>query len=229
MFTIDWELVKQELEDNGFCKIENVINKEDCDNLINHYDDSDLYRNTINMERYRFGIGEYKYFHYPLSDRIKTIREYFYTNLSFIANDWNQKIKLNNYSYPKNLYEFLRICNENQQTKATPLILKYTENGYNCLHQDIYGEVYFPFQLVVSLSEREEYQGGENIFVKQIPRAQSRGYSVSLNKGDGIIFSTKHCPIKGKKGYYKGTLKHGVSTILSGERYGLGVTFHDAQ
>lgn len=132
--------------------------------------------------------------------------------------------------YPGRLSEFLNYCHDKGQVRSTPLILKYETGGYNCLHQDLYGEVYFPFQVLFVLNQREkDYTGGESILVEQRPRAQSRGHVITLEQGEGLIFPTNYRPIEGTRGYYRTTVKHGVSTVTSGTRYGLGIIFHDAK
>ncbi|MFJ7728768.1 2OG-Fe(II) oxygenase [Neobacillus sp. NPDC097160] len=227
--SLDWEAIQQELDDQGFAKLGPILTKAECESIMELYNDEQSYRTTINMARYRFGSGEYKYFSYPLPDLIQGLRESFYPELAKTANRWLGYLRKTE-QYPKSHADFLKICEEKEQIRPTPLILKYEKGGYNCLHQDLYGDVFFPFQVVIILNQREQdYTGGEFLLVEQIPRAQSRGHVLTVEQGGAIIFPTNYRPSQGKKGYYKNTLRHGVSTITSGERYGLGIIFHDAK
>lgn len=179
------------------------------------------------MERYRFGIGEYKYFKYPLPHLIQTIRITVYPKLVPIANTWMSVLNLKRY-FPEE-FEELRLCHQNNQTKPTVLILKYSKGGHNTLHQDLYGEIFFPFQLVIFLSELgEDYTDGEFVLTQQIPRAQSKAIVLRPHKGDILIITTNFRPIKGSRGYYQPQMRHGVSEVHDGKRYTLGIIFHDA-
>ncbi|MGG3640942.1 2OG-Fe(II) oxygenase [Bacillus gobiensis] len=227
--SIEWESIHQTLDEQGFAKLPALLSKEQCEEVINRYDDDSLYRTTINMERYRFGEGQYRYFDTPLPSLIQEIRTAFYPELAKAANRWLVYLKKEP-AYSETLDEFLKKCHEKEQTRPTPLILKYEPGGYNCLHQDLYGDVYFPFQVVFALNQRaKDYTGGESLLVEQRPRAQSRGHVITLEQGEALIFSTNHRPVKGKNGYYRNTVRHGVSTLTSGIRYGMGIIFHDAK
>ncbi len=187
-----------------------------------------LYRGTINMQRYRFGKGEYKYFSYPLPDLLQKIRESLYPPLALLANDWMKRLAINTV-FPPQHTELIKQCHTKGQRRPTPLILRYETDGFNTLHQDLYGEVYFPFQIVFVLNNvGKDYEGGEFILVEQLPRAQSRAEVVKLQMGDALIFTTNFRPVKGIKGYYRAKMKHGISPLKSGVRYALGITFHDA-
>lgn len=180
------------------------------------------------MERYSFGLGQYKYFKYPLPDLIQIIRERVYPNLVPIANSWMRMLSIARH-YPDNLDELLRLCSQNNQTKPTVLILKYGKGGHNTLHQDLYGDIFFPFQLVFLLNEADDdYAGGEFVLTQQIPRAQSKAIVLRPPKGSMMIISTNFRPIKGSKGYYRAQMRHGVSEVHDGERHALGIIFHDA-
>jgi uncharacterized protein len=227
--SLDWELIQDKLDEQGFAKLPPILTKDECESFIEQYREEKSYRTTINMTRYRFGSGEYKYFSYPLPDMIQSLRESFYPELAKTANRWLGYLKKPE-QYPDNLLDFLRTCEEHEQDRPTPLILKYEKGGFNCLHQDLYGDVYFPFQVVFVLNQRDkDYTGGEFLLVEQIPRAQSRGHVITLEQGGALIFPTNHRPVEGKKGYYKDTVRHGVSTITSGDRYGLGIIFHNSK
>ncbi|WP_447402303.1 2OG-Fe(II) oxygenase [Lysinibacillus sp. fkY74-1] len=226
---LDWECIQNELDDQGFAKLPTILTKEECESFMEMYGEEELYRTTINMTRYRFGNGEYKYFSYPFPDIIQHLRESFYSELAKTANRWLGYLKKTE-RYPQHLQDFLNTCEEFNQTRPTPLLLKYEAGGFNCLHQDLYGDLFFPFQVVFVLNQRDQdYCGGESLLVEQIPRAQSRGHVITLEQGSALIFPTNHRPVLGKKGYYKNTIRHGVSTVTSGERYGLGIIFHDSQ
>lgn len=227
--SLAWASIQHNLDEQGFAQLAPILTKAECESIIDLYSKQESYRTTINMERYRFGSGEYKYFSYPLPDIIQGLRESFYPELAKTANRWLEFLNKEQ-QYPATLHEFLKICEEHEQNRPTPLILRYEEGGFNCLHQDLYGDVFFPFQVVFVLNQRDkDYIGGESLLVEQIPRAQSRGHVITLEQGGALIFPTNYRPALGKKGYYKNTVRHGVSTITAGERYGLGIIFHDAK
>lgn len=180
------------------------------------------------MERYRFGLGEYKYYNYPLPDLIQKIRETIYPKLAPIANSWMKVLKIPTI-FPDTHQELQELCHTNGQLKPTVLILKYGKGGYNTLHQDLYGDIFFPIQVVLFLNEPDvDYTGGEFVLTQQIPRAQSKAIVLKPKKGDMLIFTTNFRPEKGNKGYYRVNMKHGVSEIHKGERHTLGIIFHDA-
>jgi uncharacterized protein len=214
--SLKWESIQNELDEQGFAKLPAILTKEECGSFIELYRKEESYRTTINMTRYRFGNGEYKYFSYPLPEIIQSLRESFYPELAKTANRWLDYLKKPE-QFPDHLQDFLKTCEEYEQTRPTPLILKYETAGFNCLHQDLYGDVFFPFQVVFVLNQRDkDYTGGESLLVEQIPRAQSRGHVITLEQGGALIFPTNHRPALGKKGYYKNTVRHGVSTVTSG-------------
>ena len=226
--TIEWQSIYQSLDERGYAVIPGFLSKQICLQLMQGYNESFLYRSTINMKRYRFGEGEYKYFNYPLPPLIQQLREEFYVPLSFIANQWNEKLSLPE-KFPDSHYKLIEQCKLKNQNRPTPLILQYQTGGFNTLHQDLYGDVYFPFQVVFALSQHgSDYEGGEFVLVEQTPRAQSRAEVITLNQGDALIFTTNFRPVKGTRGYYRTTMKHGISKLKSGSRYALGIIFHDA-
>lgn len=227
--SLDWNLLQQSLDEHGYAMIPPLLDKEQCREIINMYDEESFFRSTIDMTRYRFGRGEYKYFQSPLPPLLQELRTSFYPELAKTANRWMQQLG-RDAIYPTDLHEFLDQCRQQGQVRSTPLILKYETGGYNCLHQDLYGDIFFPFQVVFALNQREtDYTGGEFLLVEQRPRAQSRGHVITLEQGSGLIFPTNHRPVSGTRGYYKTILRHGVSTITSGTRYSLGIIFHDAK
>ncbi|MBE9918074.1 2OG-Fe(II) oxygenase [Paenibacillus donghaensis] len=225
---MDWSAVQRSLDEQGFAVFPPILDTEECDALIASYDADDLYRKTIDMKRYRFGIGEYKYFHSPLPEVLQQLRAAFYPQLAAAANRWMERLG-KEASYPASLPEFLDKCHQAGQNRSTPLILKYEAGGYNCLHQDLYGEVFFPFQVLLTLNQKEtDYEGGEFLLVEQRLRAQSRGHVIRPERGGGVIFPTSFRPVQGTRGYYRTTLRHGVGTVTAGTRYSLGIIFHDA-
>ncbi|RZK60108.1 MAG: prolyl 4-hydroxylase subunit alpha [Pedobacter sp.] len=226
--SIDNDALAEAMNQNGYAVINKILTDEQCDELIKNYNQPNLYRKTVVMERYRFGLGEYKYFNYPLPNIINTLRNNFYPLLAPIANNWMRALNIP-ISYPIVYNDFIQLCHDSGQTKATPLILKYGKAGFNTLHQDLYGDIYFPIQMVLFLNETDvDYTGGEFVLTQQNIRAQSKAIVLKPKKGDILIFTTNFRPVKGSKGYYRATMKHGVSELHSGERYTLGIIFHDA-
>lgn len=225
---LDWDRIKDDMNEKGYSCLSKVLADTECDELVSQYSDDGLYRKTINMERYRFGLGEYKYYQYPLPGVIQQLRETVYPNLAPIANNWMRVLNIDRY-YPDRLEQLLEQCHLHDQHRPTTLILQYGKDGYNTLHQDMYGDVYFPMQLVVFLNEPEQdYKGGEFVLIEQRPRAQSKAIVLKPSKGNMLLFTTNFRPVKGNKGYYRVNMKHGVSEISSGIRHTLGVIFHDA-
>jgi hypothetical protein len=225
---LDWKKIDEDLTRQGYALTPPVLNTKQCRSLIALYAEDRPFRSRIIMERFRFGVGEYKYFTYPLPEIVEALRVSLYPGLSKIANRWKQLLNEAS-SYPENLQAYLKECHRKGQTRPTPLMLKYGAGGYNCLHQDLYGEMVFPFQCTVLLSSKSDYQGGEFLLVEQRPRAQSRGMAIAADQGQMIIFPVRERPVKGTRGYYRTNLRHGVSTIHSGERFTLGIIFHDAK
>lgn len=226
----NWDDIRHNIHTTGYRVLQNFLTDEECYSLIDLYDDSHVkYRKKVIMERYRFGFGEYKYFDYPLPTLIQKIRETLYPYLTPIANLWMKVLRIDR-TYPDKLVDLLHECAVNDQLKPTPLILKYSSGGFNTLHQDLYGDLYFPLQAVLFLSEPDhDYYGGEFVITEQIPRAQSKAIVLRPKKGDLLIFSTNFRPVKGTKGYYRVNMKHGVSEVHSGKRCTLGIIFHDAK
>ena len=225
---LNWTAIYDSLNERGYASIPNMMTTQGCEELISLYGNSQLYRNVINMQRYRFGKGEYKYFNYPLPPIIQTLREGMYTPLSKIANTWMKYLSIDT-EFPEQHADLLQQCKALQQERPTPLMLCYQAGGYNTLHQDLYGDIYFPFQVVIALKQKgKDYEGGEFVLTEQVPRAQSKAEVLTPNQGDAVIFTTNFRPVKGSRGYYRAAMKHGISEVRSGERYALGIIFHDA-
>ncbi|HEY3404459.1 MAG TPA: 2OG-Fe(II) oxygenase [Ohtaekwangia sp.] len=226
--TMDWGEVQTSLHEKGYALLRNVLSPEECLEVISLYPEDQLYRSVINMQRYRFGKGEYKYFRYPLSPILHSLRERFYEHLVPVANEWMKQLSLDT-RFPRQHNHLIESCHAKGQLRPTPLILRYEAGGYNTLHQDLYGEIYFPFQVVFVLTQTgRDHEGGEFVLTEQVPRAQSKAVVLSPDQGDALIFTTNFRPVKGARGYYRTTMKHGVSEITSGVRYSLGIIFHDA-
>lgn len=225
---LDWTAIHENLHHRGYAQLNQVLDAEECNNLIAEYDNPVHYRKTIVMERYRFGLGEYKYFSYPLPPIIQRLRESIYPKLAQVANLWMNALKKEQ-PYPDHFKDFQELCKAQGQTKPTVLILKYGKGGHNTLHQDLYGELFFPIQMVLFLNEPDEdYTGGEFVMTEQVPRAQSKAIVLKPKKGDALLFTTNFRPVKGSKGYYRVNMRHGVSEVHNGQRYTLGIIFHDA-
>lgn len=221
--------ITNNLNEKGFAIVKNVLSRIQCNEMCELYQDDSLFRNTVNMQQYRFGLGEYKYFNYPLPPPIQSLRETFYELLAVVANEWMTKLQLP-IQYSTQHDDFLKTCLVKGQSRPTPLMLKYKEGGFNTLHQDMYGEVFFPFQVVLTLTQRGfDHEGGEFVLTEQIPRSQSRVHVLQPAQGDAVIFTTSFRPVKGSKAYYRANVKHGVSQIQNGVRYALGIIFHDAR
>lgn len=231
-FRIDslaWGDIEQSLDTKGFAVLPPLVSASHCTELRALYDDAARFRSRVEMERFRFGVGEYKYFAAPLPELVRRLRHELYPHLAPIANRWMATLR-EKVRYPGALDEFLERCHRAGQRRPTPLLLSYTAGGYNCLHQDIYGEIAFPLQVVFGLSRPGvDYTGGELLLVEQRPRAQSRGHAVAIEQGAAVIFATRERPVPGVRGAYRVVMRHGVSTITSGARMTLGIIFHDAK
>ncbi len=227
---VDWKKAEQSLSERGYAVTEPILTIEECKSLAGLYSDADHFRSHVVMERFRFGVGDYKYFAYPLPEIITELRTRTYPRLAEVANRWAEMLGENAPRYPPEHAAFLNICHKAGQTKPTPLMLHYEAGGFNCLHQDLYGEVSFPLQMVLLLGQQgRDWEGGEFILVEQQPRAQSKPQVVTADCGQAIIFTTRYRPVKGSRGYYRVNVRHGVSRVHSGTRFTLGIIFHDAK
>jgi hypothetical protein len=225
--SVDWKSIGESLWANGYAVLPAVLTAEECRELIALYDDAGRFRSKVVMARLGFGKGEYKYLKYPLPETVASLREFSYPRVAEFANRWAEELGGTN--FPASLKDFLKLCHSAGQKKPTPLLLKYGQGDYNCLHQDLYGDIAFPFQMTFILSRPDEdFSGGEFVLVEQRPRMQSRAMVVAAGQGQGILFPTRYRAVKGTRGVYKTNLRHGVSPVLGGQRFTLGIIFHDA-
>jgi hypothetical protein len=225
---LDWAAIGASLDDCGHARTSALLTGAECADLRALYAEDARFRSRVDMARYRFGVGEYKYLAAPLPAAVRELREHAYPPLAAIANRWEAVLKTRA-RHPADLAGLTALCARRGQKKPTPLLLRYEAGGYNRLHQDIYGDVVFPIQLTVLLSEPgKDFEGGEFMLVEQRPRAQSQGSVVHLEQGEAVIFTTRYRPAAGARGYYRTNMRHGVSRVLSGERYTLGIIFHNA-
>lgn len=226
---IDWETVSASLDDEGFALTPPFLSADECTRLRSLYDGpSSRFRSTISMQRYNFGRGEYKYFAYPLPPDIERMREVFYARLAPVANRWESRLRKKP-DWPAELASLTKRCHEQGQCRPTPLMLRYEQGDYNCLHQDLYGDIHFPLQVVILLSEPDaDFSGGELVLVEQRPRMQSRPIVVRLVQGAAAIIPVRERPRKGSRGFHRALMRHGVGEIVSGTRHTLGLIFHDA-
>ena len=226
---LNWEALEQSVWEYGYAKTPALLTRQECEELIGLYPDDSRFRSRIDMARFRFGVGDYKYFAEPLPEIVQELRSNFYPPLAGIANRWMEALGSKEH-FPPTLVEFLERCRKRGQSKPTPLLLHYEKDGYNCLHQDLYGELAFPLQMTCFLSQPgRDYTGGEFLLLEQRPRAQSRAEVIATQQGEIVIFTTRYRPARGTKGFYRVNIRHGVSRIASGVRYTLGVIFHNAK
>jgi len=225
---IDWEEIAASLDERGYVTTPPLLSAAACRDVAAQYSKDDAFRSRVVMQRHNFGRGEYKYLRYPLPAPVQQLRQAIYPHLAPIANGWRERLREAG-RFPPSLDAYLAECHKAGQQRPTPLILKYEPGDYNCLHQDLYGELVFPLQLTILLSAPgEDFSGGEFLLVEQRPRAQSRGEVVPLRQGEAVIFPVHHRPVQGTRGSYRVTMRHGVSRLRSGQRYTLGIIFHDA-
>jgi len=225
---IDWHDIAASLDERGYAITPPLLRAEECRGLAALYPREDAFRSRVIMQRHAFGRGEYQYFRYPLPRVVQGLRQAIYPHLAPIANRWRDKLSEDG-RFPPSLGAYLDECHKAGQERPTPLMLKYEAGDYNCLHQDLYGDLVFPLQLTLLLSAPEEdFTGGEFLLVEQRPRAQSRGEVVPLWQGEAVIFPVHHRPVQSTRGHYRVTMRHGVSRLRSGQRYTLGIIFHDA-
>jgi uncharacterized protein len=225
----DWNAFASELGDHGCAVLPHILAPEECRAVAALYSHEAHFRSHIHMARHGFGRGEYRYFKYPLPDLIEGLRSALYPRLASVANDWNGRMGIDR-RYPHAHRDFLKECHAAGQTRPTPLLLQYGPGDFNCLHQDLYGDLVFPLQAAILLSEPgRDFTGGEFVLTEQRPRMQSRVEVVPLQQGGAVIFAVHNRPVRGSKGSYRVNLRHGVSRLRSGQRHTAGIIFHDAK
>lgn len=226
---VDWLAVAAALDERGFATVPGLLTPVECKALRGLYDDRERFRSKVVMQRHAFGRGEYKYFAYPLPPVVAALRQAVYPMLAPVADRWHERLKRDT-RFPPTLDAYLKQCHAAGQERPTPLMLKYGPGDYNCLHQDLYGDLVFPLQLTVLLSDPStDFDGGQFLLVEQRPRRQSRGEAIALAQGEAVIFAVSDLPVAGARGYYRARMRHGVGTVRRGERFTLGVIFHDAK
>jgi hypothetical protein len=226
---VNWSEIGARLDADGCAVLPRLLSASECASVRDGYATESLFRNRIVMERHGYGRGEYRYFAYPLPARVAELRTALYPPLADIANRWNEAMRVEA-RYPADHAVYLERCHDAGQTRPTPLVLKYGAGDYNCLHQDLYGDLFFPLQVAILLSEpAQDFSGGEFVLTEQRPRMQSRVEVVPLRRGDGVVFPVQRRPVRGTRGVYRVTLRHGVSRVRSGSRFTLGIIFHDAR
>lgn len=218
----------EHLDATGNAVLIGLLTERECRELSSLYDDDTAFRSHIRMARHGFGRGEYKYLAYPLPEIVQGLRELLYPLLVTTANSWNARMGIET-EFPPLHADYLRICHASGQTRPTPLVLRYGPGDFNCLHQDVYGDLLFPLQVAILLSEPgRDFSGGEFVLTEQRPRMQSRAEVVPLKQGDAVVFAVRNRPVAGTRSDYRVTMRHGVSPVRSGERHTLGIIFHDA-
>ena len=228
MMAPDWQRIEDDLNQSGCAVLPRLLDAGTCAALAAQYDDASRFRSRVVMQRHGFGRGEYQYWAYPLPDAVAALRTGLYRPLAAIANRWHASMGLEA-RFPPDHATFLARCHAAGQARPTPLLLRYGEGDYNCLHQDVYGEHVFPLQLAVLLSRpRDDFTGGEFVLTEQRPRMQSRAEVVPLAQGDAVLFPVAQRPVNGTRGSYRVNMRHGVSRLRSGVRHTLGIIFHDA-
>jgi uncharacterized protein len=224
----DWGAIAAEMDAYGSALTSPLLTKEECADVSALYDEPDRFRSTIDMERYRFGAGQYRYFAEPFPEPVGELRAALYPRLLPIAREWAARLG-RPAPWPDTLAQWLEMCHAAGQAKPTPILLKYGRDGWNALHRDLYGDLVFPLQVVIGLDEPgTDYTGGEFLLVEQRARAQSRGTATLLPRGHGLVFTTRDRPVRTSRGWSAGPMRHGVSVVRSGHRRTLGLVFHDA-
>jgi uncharacterized protein len=225
----DWAGIWRSLDESGFAVLRSVFGAADCASVSGIYEHDDLFRSRVVMARHGFGLGEYRYFAYPLPEIVVGLRTALYERLAPVANAWSEALG-GGVRYPKTLRAFLKHCHAQGQQRPTPLLLKYGAGDFNRLHQDLYGGMQFPLQAAVLLSSPDGgFDGGAFVLTESAPRRQTRVEVVPLAQGDMVIFAVNHRPVRSARGFSRVAMRHGVSTVTRGERYTLGVILHDAE
>jgi uncharacterized protein len=224
----DWAHVAAEVGELGCALTPHLLTADECDALAGLYDRGGQFRSVVSMGRLRFGEGEYKYFARPFPEPVEQLKQALYPRLLPIARDWYRKLG-RPAPWPDSLDEWLAMCHAAGQAKSTAILLKYGPGGWNALHRDLYGDLVFPLQVVINLSRPGvDHTGGEFLLLEQRPRAQSRGTATLIPAGCGLVFTTRDRPVKSSRGWSAAPVRHGVSVVRSGQRFTLGLVFHDA-
>ena len=226
---LDRDSIAQHLDADGYALVPSLLSPPECRDLVALYERDELFRKRVVMARHGFGEGEYRYFAYPLPDRVATLRTRLYPPLAAVANRWNEALRVE-IRFPADHAAWLERCHRAGQTRPTPLMLRYGKGDYNRLHQDLYGEHVFPIQATILLSQPgRDFEGGEFVLTEQRPRMQSRAEVVPLGQGDAVLFPVHHRPVRGTRGFHRANMRHGVSRLHAGSRHTLGIIFHDAE
>ncbi len=224
----DWDAARADLERYGCGLIGQLLTPEEGGGIAALYDDDSRFRSTVDMARYRFGAGEYRYFTPPFPAAVAGLRQALYPKLLPIARTWWTRLG-RDAPWPDSLQQWLGMCHAAGQARPTPILLKYGEGGWNALHRDLYGELVFPLQVVINLSHPGvDHTGGEFLLYEQRPRAQSRATATLIPQGHGLVFTTRDRPVRSRHGWSAAAVRHGVSVVRSGHRFTLGLVFHDA-
>ncbi|BAH50293.1 2OG-Fe(II) oxygenase [Rhodococcus opacus] len=226
---LDWPNLHAETDAAGCAQSEQILTAQECGQIADMYEEVERFRSTVDMARHRFGSGQYRYFDYPLPEVVAELRSAFYPKLLPVARDWAAKLRQPS-PWPDTLDEWLDMCHDAGQKRATPILLSYRANDWNALHRDLYGDLVFPLQVVIGLDRPGvDHEGGEFMLVEQRPRAQSRGTVTTLQQGHALIFTTRDRPVRSTRGWSTAPVRHGVSTIRRGTRRTLGLVLHDAE
>jgi hypothetical protein len=224
----NWQAAEAALDEQGWAVLPRLLDPGECRSAASLWQEEARFRSRVVMARHGFGEGEYRYFAYPLPEPAAGLRTALYPPLARVANRWQAALGRAE-RFPEEHQAYLARCRAAGQARPTPLLLRYGPGDYNCLHQDLYGAVAFPLQVAILLSSPcEDFTGGEFLLAEQRPRRQSRATVVPLEQGDAVAFAVSERPVEGSRGWYRTRMKHGVSTIRSGERFTLGIIFHDA-
>ena len=224
---LDWPELERRLDADGVASIPALLTPEQCAETLAMFDDDERFRSTVVMARHAYGEGSYRYFADPLPPLVHALREQLYPPVAAIANRWAEQ--LGEHRFPGTLDGLHAECAAAGQHRPTPLVLRYGPGGYNCLHQDVYGELTFPLQFAIMLSRPDvDFTGGESVFVEQRPRQQSRPTVVRPGRGEAVLLPVRHRPRRGSRGYHRVQMRHGVSAVHRGERHVLGIIFHNA-
>jgi hypothetical protein len=224
----DWAAIGADLDNYGCGLIGPLLSPGEAAEVAKLYGDDSRFRSTIDMRRHRFGEGEYRYFAEPFPAAVTGLKQALYPRLLPVARAWWERLG-RPAPWPDTLAQWLEMCHAAGQTRSTPILLRYRAGDWNALHRDLYGDLVFPLQVVINLSAPGvDHTGGEFVIYEQRPRAQSRATATLIPHGHGLVFTTRDRPVRSSRGWWAAPVRHGVSVIRSGERFTLGLVFHDA-